>query len=140
MMLHCTPPTHAPSVPQTKAAALLDRTYPVSHETEQSSPPYIVSPLQLADRVDSTVDVEYATAAVAPQSGRTHAGITPLHVPSALQSRTMKDAPTNAPSKWSRKFVSQLSEQESAAAMEALAEDVNEATVCDALLKGLTWR
>ena len=34
----------------------------------------------------------------------------------------------------------QLSEQESAAAAETLAEDVNEATVCDALLKGLTWR
>jgi len=97
MMLHCTPPTHAPSVPQTKAAALLDRTYPVSHETEQSSPPYIVSPLQLADRVESTVDVEYVTAAVPPQSGRTQLGITPLHVPSALQSRTTKDTPASEP-------------------------------------------
>ena len=97
MIVHCTPPLHAPSVPHTNAAALLDRTYPVAHDTEQSSPPYIVSPLQLADRVESTVDVEYVTAAVAPQSGRTHVGIMPLHVPFALQSRTTNDTPASEP-------------------------------------------
>ena len=57
--------------------------------------------------------IEYTTAAVLPQSGRTQLGITPVHVPSALQTRARKDSPVNAPSDCNRKLVSQLSEQES---------------------------
>ena len=105
-------PDQMPSAPHVNA--LPERTKPVSQLMEQSSPPYSVSPLHAAERVESTLAVEYDTAAVLPQSGRTQLGIAPLHVPSALQTLVTKETPANVPSECTtRKFVLQLSEHES---------------------------
>ena len=79
----------------------------------QESPPYRVSPLQVADRVESTLAVEYATATVAPQSGRRQDGIAPVHVPSGLHVLVTKEPAITAPSTCNRKLASQLSEHES---------------------------
>ena len=79
----------------------------------QESPLYIVLSLHVAVRVESAVSLAYATAAVAPQSGRRQTGMAPVHVPSGLQTLVAKASAATVPSKCSRKLVLQLSEHES---------------------------
>ena len=102
--VHTGAPIHPPSVPHVRVVEPLERKYPPSQLITQASAPYSVLPLHVAVRVESVLSLEYATATVAPQSGRRQTGMAPVHVPSGLHTLVAKASVATVPSKCNRKL------------------------------------